>query len=151
MEGASDPYVSPDGVWRWNGAGWVPNVVPRAFLPGRLQAARILLYVQGGLTIVIGGLIALVIGSIGLLSASDSGQAAAMRPLLGSGLVLAVALAVGGAQIVSGLRLMQRRWAYPLAVALQVLILPVSLGLSMATLLLLLLPESRAAIRTAGR
>lgn len=35
----TDPNISPDGYWRWNGAQWVPNVEAPALaaMPGRRE------------------------------------------------------------------------------------------------------------------
>jgi len=167
MEGASDPYVSPDGVWRWNGAGWVPNVAPRPVLPGPLQAARILLYIQGGLIILAAAAGSLVVAGLGSWAATEGGGSVS-RVLIASGLLFAGGVLLGVAMIVAGVKLARRVWAYRLAIGLQVVAVAagagallgqsrsgaaslVGLAVPAAGLWLLLLPESRAAIRTAGR
>lgn len=33
MTQASDPYLSPDGAWRWNGSEWLPNFDVQPFAP----------------------------------------------------------------------------------------------------------------------
>ncbi len=50
----TDPNVSPDGYWRWNGAQWVPNVDARGQAPAPAGTPGRREWVTGG---VVGGVV----------------------------------------------------------------------------------------------
>ncbi len=121
------PLVSPDGRHVWDGASWVPRVR----LPWQLTAARILVFLEGGLLGVLGIFLLVAAGTIGLLANADNG--AGFSPIGHVMLVVAVITAVVvAAVIVLGVKMIRRNWAYRTIAAFQTA-LAVGLGLSVAS------------------